>query len=586
MDLGPGVGQSRQASRSATPGHPNAISFSPDGDLLATGCDDDRARVFSMPAAASKPAPLFEPVPHLASAGVAPLFAGTSGRLLTVTGRDEVTSWDARTGRKDRQAGQNRVDVQAASPDGGRVALGGWMGAQLWDARRGLEAGPAFRHRNWVRAVVFSPDGQTLVTAGADRVARLWDAESGNPAAADVPHQSEVSAAAFSHDGRSLATAQVDGLVRVWRLAAADPRDHRMPHPRGPVTGRLSGDGRSVIAARDGLWESDVPSTRVYDVASGRLAGPEIFTDGRPRDAALSPDGRVAAVLTEGGGPPEGGRPGALELWDVHSGARLGEPLPMPSVPWAVDFSPDGNRVAVICGGGQVLTVDAAVARAIRQAQHGPGPAFRYDLFAGYTPDGRYLATIGPDSTLMVWDADTLAARFPPLRIGGNGWRADLSRDGRWLTTGSTENLLHVWDLQAGQEACPPLRHPDWPFQGAFSPDGRLVLTAGRDGQARLWDWRAGQLACPPFKHDDEVMRVAFTPDGRWARDREPRRRGPRLGHFRWPARDPGMALGWIVRRSRCRGRGDVRRGVAPRRVGPLGVLPGRPCRRPRSGPR
>lgn len=195
--LGPGVGRPRGHR------HPPsaAVAFNLAGNLLATGCDDDRARVFTIPFEGPGPAPLFDAPPHLASAGVAPLFTGGHDGLLTVTGRDELTWWDARTGRELRKPIQNRVDALAAAPDGRHIATGGWMDAYVWDSSDGRVVSPGLRHRNWVRALAFSPDGRTLMTAGGDRVVRFWRADSGQPAAAELPHQSEVSAAAFSPDG-------------------------------------------------------------------------------------------------------------------------------------------------------------------------------------------------------------------------------------------------------------------------------------------------------------------------------------------------------------------------------------------------
>jgi WD40 repeat protein len=45
--------------------------------------------------------------------------------------------------------------------------------ARLWD-RQGNELAVLRGHENYIRSAVFSPDGQTILTASEDGTARLW----------------------------------------------------------------------------------------------------------------------------------------------------------------------------------------------------------------------------------------------------------------------------------------------------------------------------------------------------------------------------------------------------------------------------
>jgi WD40 repeat protein len=67
-----------------------------------------------------------------------------------------------------------------------------------------------------VWSATFSPDGNHVVTASADRTARVWDTASGQPLAPPLEHQGAVRSAAFSPDGRRVVTASVDLTARVW----------------------------------------------------------------------------------------------------------------------------------------------------------------------------------------------------------------------------------------------------------------------------------------------------------------------------------------------------------------------------------
>ncbi|HEX4608459.1 MAG TPA: hypothetical protein VH092_09655, partial [Urbifossiella sp.] len=62
----------------------------------------------------------------------------------------------------------------AFSPDGRRVAVGGWK-ARVFDAATGAEATVLDGHRGYVNVVTFSRDGRRLATGGSDGTAVVWD---------------------------------------------------------------------------------------------------------------------------------------------------------------------------------------------------------------------------------------------------------------------------------------------------------------------------------------------------------------------------------------------------------------------------
>src|SRR6266496_109993 len=71
-------------------------------------------------------------------------------------------------------------------------------------------------HRSFVDAAVFSPDGESIVTASWDGTARLWDAATGAGIAVLEGHKDIVKHAGFGPDGRRIVTASDDGTARLW----------------------------------------------------------------------------------------------------------------------------------------------------------------------------------------------------------------------------------------------------------------------------------------------------------------------------------------------------------------------------------
>lgn len=104
-----------------------------------------------------------------------------------------------------------------------------------WDLETG-EKTELVGHESWVRAMDFSPDGQTLYTAGWDGQFRSWET------AADQP-QSQLTIQAHqgfnrwirsSLCGRMLVTCGNDNFVRVWEAASGTLMVELAGHQRHP----------------------------------------------------------------------------------------------------------------------------------------------------------------------------------------------------------------------------------------------------------------------------------------------------------------------------------------------------------------
>jgi WD40 repeat protein len=313
-----------------------------------------------------------------------------------------------------------------------------------------------------------------------------------------------------------LATQDGD-LVRLWALPGEGVPTAHVPLDGKSSFAALSPDGALTIPTGVSFsGERALRSTGASRVATGRAAGPPLRPGGLIVDAAFSPDGRSVATLGARDGASTEGQ--EVVVWDWANGLP-GWRAALPSEPRSLSYRPDGRRLAVLCGGGELLVFDPVDGReALRWRAHDAEPAHHWvnNGEVGFSPDGRSLLTWGMGNDVRVWGADTGRPRYPPLRHGDKCHDLQFSPDGRLMALASYDGSVRVRDFATGTVDSELPVHPDQVYSASFSPDGRLLVTACRDRTVRVWDWREGRLVCPPFEHAKDAVAASFTPDRRW----------------------------------------------------------------------
>ena len=139
-------------------------------------------------------------------------------------------------------------------------------------------------------------------------------------------------------------------------------------------------------------------------------------------------------------------------VWDWSSGQE-GWRAALPSEPRSLSYRPDGRRLAVLCGGGELLMFDPANGReALRWQAHDAESATHWvnNGKVGFSPDGRSVLTWGMGNDARVWEADTGRLRYPPLRHRDKCHDLQFSPDGRLMALASYDGSVRVRDLATG----------------------------------------------------------------------------------------------------------------------------------------
>ena len=235
-----------------------AVSFSPDGTLLASGSWDQTIKLWGVTTR--------ERIATLEghTDGVAAVSFSPDGTPLASGSWDQtIKLWDVTT-RERIATLEGHTDGVAAvsfSPDGTLLASGSRDGTvRLWGVTTRERIATLGGHRTWVNAVSFSPDGTLLASGSWDQTIKLWDVATQTEVTTLEGHAHGVTSVAFSApDGTLLATGGQDGMVILWDVLTRE-KVIAFGHTDGVTSVSVSSGGATLAAGgRDGtilLWDT------------------------------------------------------------------------------------------------------------------------------------------------------------------------------------------------------------------------------------------------------------------------------------------------------------------------------------------
>ncbi len=384
------------------------VVFSPDGERLATACDDNAAKIWD---------------------------TTTLEVNLTLRGHTR------------------EVHSVAFSNDGQRLAsqsMGGSTSTvKIWDAVNtkhpltlpGVGSSPTTQPGQWVQAVAFSPDGQRIASGGIDTTLRVHDAASAQRLHEFTGLTEPIEGVAFSPDGKMIATASGNwqkaetlGRITLWDAEKGGVIKALQAHVGMVLSVAFSPDG-SRLATAGGEHFKDSGAIKIWDTNTwteiGNLEG---HSEGRVR-VAYSPDGRLLASV---------GFDSRVIIWDANTGLPLYPPLQGHGdiLLTALAFSRDGARLATAGIDGVVIVWDTATGQEVRRFLGHKTLVWS----VAFSPDGRRVASSGDEGAVKIWDpvtgqeALTLRGHTDPVLC------VAFSPDGNYIASASKDGTVKIWD--------------------------------------------------------------------------------------------------------------------------------------------
>ena len=370
-----------------------SMEFSPDGRRLITGSRWDRVDVWDVDTAE-----LLNSMAH--GDEVLSVSCSPDGETIASGSNDgTVRIWDANTGELRITIPDYRpteLYSVAFSPDGNTLTCGGENEVQWWDLQQGEQINTTYVRQSDVHSIIFSADGNMLVTRDSSNKARLWDVATGRFLGSFRGDETKFSSISLSPDGRMLATGTRDNKICIWEICRGELYligDCLMTfseHSESVNSVAFSSDGKMIVSG------SDDKTIMIWDVDSQTHLRTLIGHEKEVNRVVFSSDGRTVV---------SGSADGTIRFWDADKGELIRPPIEDVGVVTRLACSNDGRYLANVSENEKVVKLWNA------------NTGERLQTFAGHTenindvvfsPDGETVASVSSDGTVLLWDLTKL----------------------------------------------------------------------------------------------------------------------------------------------------------------------------------
>lgn len=348
----------------------------------------------------------------------------------------EVTQAQAALTQGDGIAAAQHLRKARSQPGYQRAieAVQAWRDLSLLLPHQGLqgiwEQATLERHTAAVQAVVFSPDGQSILSGSADMTLKRWDLATERCILSSEGHKGAVETIAVNPEGTQVLSGSTDQTLKLWDANTGECLRSLSGH-QGPVRAvAFHPKGRFAVSG------SDDQTLKLWDVSTGLCLRSLQRHHDRITAVVVSPDG---STLISGSADK------TINLWQMASGE------------WIRTL--EGHTMAV-------RTVAVST-------------------------DGRYGLSGSEDRTAKLWDLETGALIRTLTGHTATVRSVQFSPNGRYAVSGSDDQTVKLWSVATGECLQTLTGHKAAVWAVGFSPDSCYLVSGSEDRTLKLWvlDW-------------------------------------------------------------------------------------------------
>ncbi|GMR20486.1 MAG: hypothetical protein BMS9Abin36_1081 [Gammaproteobacteria bacterium] len=221
---------------------------------------------------------------------------------------------------------------------------------------------------------------------------------------------------------------------------------------------------------------------------------------------------RSLAFLMDGSLLASASTDGVVKLWNVETGAAMGEIGTAQHASAALAVSPDGKILALPDNQFSIALWDAEANEQIGRLS-GHKNTLRYMAFA---PDGKTLVSVAADKQLIFWDVTSQKPKRQLAEFEHELNALAVSGNGRLLVTVDDNGTLVYWDMKTAQRLSHIETRADGLNAVVFSPDGRWMAAAGGGGFIKAWSTGINRDDRSFIGIKKRVTAIAYSPDNKW----------------------------------------------------------------------
>ena len=361
-----------------------------------------------------------------------------------------------------------------------------------------------FRAAGGGQALVYTADSKQLIAGDERGGIRFFDSKSGELRNVINAHDYAITGLALIPNSKILVSSGDDRTTKFWDMETSRELMRLRWGTRGVA---VSPDGRLLFNGYH-IWEIESTNPLKLSARGRQLKVGDVNVG--TRWSFFTPDSRYLVLGLE---------PSTISVWDlakdqIHKvkefSAAATKQIKWKDLANVVDIGkakPDdqlalgSDQYTVVAAAPEVLQAFAKTVEAIKD----------HTRAMACSPDGQYLAPLGHDSRIDVYDLENKKRKYEHAGHTAALQTVAASPDGNLIASGGDDQTVRIWDRKTSKQLT-VIPTKSFVYSVCFSPDSKL-LAIGDDGSG-LYLWNVKDRSLETYSASGRITDLAFDSRG------------------------------------------------------------------------